>query len=68
MKSFYALSNSVGNGIERGQSTASIAKFRRVGGKVLLLEPNNKTGRVLLEVARFDEEFLCSFQQRRQRH
>lgn len=37
---FGSLANGVGNGIERGQSTSAIAKFVRVGGKVLLLEPN----------------------------
>lgn len=37
---FGSLSNSVGNGIERGQSTSAIAKFIRVGGKVFLIEPN----------------------------
>ena len=37
---FGSLASGVGNGIERGQSTAKIAKFVRVGGKVLLLEPN----------------------------
>ena len=37
---FRSLSNSVGNGIERGQSSADIAKFTRVGGKVFLIEPN----------------------------
>lgn len=37
---FGSLSNSVGNGIERGQSSADIAKFTRVGGKVFLIEPN----------------------------
>ena len=37
---FGSLSSGIGNGIERGQSNAAIAKFVRVGGKVLLLEPN----------------------------
>ena len=37
---FGSLANGIGNGIERGQSTSAIAKFVRVGGKVLLLEPN----------------------------
>jgi hypothetical protein len=37
---FTSLSNSVGNGIERGQSASAIAKFVRVGGKVMLIEPN----------------------------
>ncbi|GAA4051842.1 zinc-dependent metalloprotease [Hymenobacter glaciei] len=37
---FGSLSSGVGNGIERGQSTSAIAKFVRVGGKVLLIEPN----------------------------
>ncbi|MFC6225296.1 zinc-dependent metalloprotease [Hymenobacter artigasi] len=37
---FGSLANGVGNGIERGQSISAIAKFVRVGGKVLLLEPN----------------------------
>jgi len=36
---FGSLSNSVGNGIERGQSTSAIAKFIQVGGKVFLIEP-----------------------------
>ena len=36
---FGSLANSVGNGIERGQSTSAIAKFVRVGAKVFLLEP-----------------------------
>lgn len=37
---FGSLSSSIGNGIERGQSTSDIAKFIRVGGKVFLVEPN----------------------------
>ena len=37
---FGSLASGVGNGIERGQSTSNIAKFVRVGGKVLLIEPN----------------------------
>ncbi|MCC3153135.1 zinc-dependent metalloprotease [Hymenobacter sp. BT770] len=37
---FGSLSSGVGNGIERGQSSSAIAKFVRVGGKVLLIEPN----------------------------
>ncbi|MFD1469316.1 zinc-dependent metalloprotease [Hymenobacter caeli] len=37
---FGSLANGVGNGIERGQSTAAIARFVRVGGKVFLIEPN----------------------------
>ena len=37
---FGSLSSGVGNGIERGQSNANVAKFVRVGGKVLLIEPN----------------------------
>ena len=37
---FGALASSVGKGIERGQSSANIARFSRVGGKVLLVEPN----------------------------
>ena len=38
---FGSLSSGVGNGIERGQSTSAIARFVRVGGKMLLIEPNN---------------------------
>ncbi|MDO7851297.1 zinc-dependent metalloprotease [Hymenobacter convexus] len=37
---FSSLASGVGNGIERGQSSSAIAKFVRVGGKVMLLEPN----------------------------
>ncbi|MBF9237735.1 zinc-dependent metalloprotease [Hymenobacter sp. BT683] len=37
---FGSLSSGVGNGIERGQSNSAIAKFVRVGGKVMLIEPN----------------------------
>lgn len=37
---FGSLASGVGNGIERGQSTSAIARFVRVGGKVLLIEPN----------------------------
>ena len=37
---FGSLASGVGNGIERGQSNSVIAKFVRMGGKVLLLEPN----------------------------
>ena len=37
---FGTLASSVGNGIERGQSTSDIAKFIRVGAKVFLIEPN----------------------------
>ncbi|SFQ64962.1 zinc-dependent metalloprotease [Hymenobacter arizonensis] len=37
---FGSLASSIGKGIERGQSNAAIAKFIRVGGKVLLIEPN----------------------------
>ncbi|GAB2467319.1 hypothetical protein GCM10011375_31690 [Hymenobacter qilianensis] len=37
---FGSLASSVGKGIERGQSSSAIAKFIRVGGKILLIEPN----------------------------
>jgi hypothetical protein len=37
---FGSLASGVGNGIERGQSSSAIAKFVRVGNKVLLIEPN----------------------------
>jgi len=37
---FGSLSSGVGNGIERGQSASAIARFVRVGGKMLLIEPN----------------------------
>ncbi|WP_239691627.1 zinc-dependent metalloprotease [Hymenobacter lapidarius] len=37
---FGSMASSVGKGIERGQSNSAIAKFIRVGGKVLLVEPN----------------------------
>ncbi|GAB3320462.1 zinc-dependent metalloprotease [Hymenobacter humi] len=37
---FGSLASSVGKGIERGQSSANIVKFIKVGGKVLLVQPN----------------------------
>ena len=37
---FGSLASGVGNGIERGQSSSAIAKFVRMGSKVLLIEPN----------------------------
>ncbi|WP_331060325.1 zinc-dependent metalloprotease [Hymenobacter sp.] len=37
---FASLASGIGNGIERGESNSAIAKFVRVGGKVMLMEPN----------------------------
>ena len=37
---FSSLSSGIGNGIERGQSSSAIAKFIKVGPKIMLVEPN----------------------------
>lgn len=37
---FGGLSSGIGNGIERGQSSSAMAKFSRVGPKILLIQPN----------------------------
>jgi len=37
---FNSLSSGIGNGIERGQSSSAIAKFVKIGPKVMLVEPN----------------------------
>lgn len=37
---FGSLSNGIGNGIERGQSSSFIVKFVKMGAKIMLVEPN----------------------------
>lgn len=37
---FNSLSSGIGNGIERGQSSSAMAKFVKIGPKVMLIEPN----------------------------
>ncbi|RPD49207.1 DUF5117 domain-containing protein [Paracnuella aquatica] len=37
---FSGLSSGIGNGIERGQSSSAIATFKKLGPKILLIQPN----------------------------
>ena len=37
---FSSLTNGIGSGVERGQSSSAIAKFAKIGPKIFLVEPN----------------------------
>ncbi len=60
---FNSLSTGVGNGIERGQASSALAKFIKVGPKILLVQPNTNYRAVTQnkdEIAAVENAFATS--------